>query len=145
MTAESLATLQRTLTRAEGRRLTSYLDTTGNITIGVGHNITGRGITITNALSDKLLAEDIAEAWSTLVLVLPWVAGLDEVRQQAFCELSFNLGIKKLLTFVRTLSYARAGQWDEAADQLLESRWAVQVGPTRSGRLAAMVRTGQQP
>ena len=55
-----LAALLRLLTRHEGRRPFPYLDTAGKLTIGVGRNLTDRGLS--SAEIDLLLANDIAAA-----------------------------------------------------------------------------------
>jgi len=147
MTPASLAILTRTLAAptSEARRLRSYRDTTGNITVGVGHNITAHGITITDELCDRLLADDIARVVDTLALVLGWVADLDEVRQRVIYEMAFNLGVKGLLGFHATLTCVRAGLYPEAARHMLDSLWADQVGKhpgQRAYRLAEAMRTG---
>ncbi len=52
--------LVRLLTRHEGRRAFPYTDTAGRLTIGVGRNLTDRGLADDEI--DLLLANDIALA-----------------------------------------------------------------------------------
>jgi lysozyme len=127
------------LTRDEGVRLKPYLDTVGKTTIGVGRNLTDVGISEDEA--DYLLHSDIARTVADLNRKLTWWSTLDEVRQRVLCNLCFNLGINGLLTFHNTLEAVRSGRYGDAADGMLASLWARQVGP-RSLRLAAMMRTG---
>lgn len=131
--------LTRQLKRDEGIRLKPYVDTTGNLTIGVGRNLTAKGIT--NAECLYLLAGDVASATDDLYKALPWVAGLDEARRGALINLTFNMGINGLLSFVNMLGYARNGQWEKVAEHLLKSAYAGQVGD-RAVRLAEQLRTG---
>ena len=49
------------------------------------------------------------------------------------------LGVRGLLKFGRTLDAAERGNYEEAARQMLASKWAGQVGQ-RAHRLAAMMR-----
>lgn len=134
----------------EGLRLSAYLDTVGVWTIGYGH--TGpevkRGLTWTREKAEAVLVEDILEHNAQLAEALPWVNGLDPVRRRVLQNMAFNLGIgnattgKGLLGFKNTLEFVRTGQYDKAADGMLASKWARQVG-NRAVRLAKQMRTGQ--
>lgn len=140
--------LRADLLRDEGESLTPYRDSTGHITIGVGHLLrSGDGWIgrshITREESRAQLERDIDRAEHALCTALPWVEGLDEVRARAFVELTFNLGIGGLLAFHKMLAHAQAGEWPGAAQELLSSRWYQQVRGARAGRLAAMLGTGE--
>lgn len=121
----------------EGLRLRPYRCTAGKLTIGVGRNLDDRGITREEAL--VLLHNDIRESWGGLCAALPWVLSAPEPVQEALLNMCFNLGLAGLLGFSRTLMLLQAGRWAEAADAMLASRWARQVGG-RAERLAGMVR-----
>lgn len=127
------------LVRHEGLRLKPYRDTTGNLTIGVGRNLDTVGVS--NAEAMLLLANDIARVGAALDLAQPWWRRLDQTRQEVMAELAFNLGPAGLGGFHDTLNALRAGQYAAAADHLLASRWAAQVG-ARANELAALLRTG---
>jgi lysozyme len=144
------------LRRFEGLRLSPYLDTEGVPTIGYGH--TGPEITmahpgITAARAEELLRLDVAKHDRLLFAALPWVERLDPARRMVMRNLAFNMGVgwpptrdrkgRGLRSFVNTLAAIQAGQWDKAADGLLASKWAKQVGPTRSGYLASIMRSGR--
>ena len=131
--------LTRQLKRDEGVRLKPYVDTVGKLSIGVGRNLTDKGISSAEAI--YLLAGDVASATDDLYKALPWVCGLDEARRGAFINLTFNMGINGLLSFVNMLGYARNGLWDKVAEHLLKSKYAGQVGD-RAVRLAEQLRTG---
>jgi len=131
--------LTRQLKRDEGCSLKPYVDSVGKLTIGVGRNLTDKGITMAESI--YLLAGDVTSATDDLYKALPWVSGIDEARRGAFINLAFNLGINGLLSFVNMLGYARNGQWDKAAEHLLKSKYAGQVGD-RAVRLAEQLRTG---
>lgn len=134
----------------EGLRLKAYQDTVGVWTIGYGH--TGpevkRGLTWTREKAEAALIEDILEHNAKLAAALPWVGGLDPVRRRVLQNMAFNLGIgsaatgEGLLGFKNTLEFVRTGQYDKAADGMLASKWARQVG-NRAVRLAKQMRTGQ--
>ncbi len=127
------------LVRHEGLRLKPYRDTAANLTIGVGRNLDDVGISRAEALT--LLANDIAGVQAALDTAQPWWRKLDDVRQDVMVELAFNLGPTGLGAFQDTLNALRAGQYAAAADHLMASRWAAQVG-ARANELAALLRTG---
>ena len=123
----------------EGRRLRVYVDSLGVPTIGVGRNL--RDVGISDAEADALLAADVGRAIRDLDAHLPWWRRLDEERQRVLCNMTFNLGIGRLCTFVNTLRAMEAGDYGTAADEMLASLWCRQVGP-RALRLAERMRRG---
>lgn len=130
------------LERDEGLSLKPYRDSVGKLTIGVGRNLDDVGITQEEARF--LLLGDIHSATAALDERLPWWTGLDEVRQRALANMMFNLGPDRLLGFKNTLALIHLGDYLAAAQAMLASKWAAQVGP-RAERLAVMVRDGAEP
>lgn len=131
--------LQQQLIAHEGLVLRPYKDSVGKLTIGVGRNLDDVGISRSEALT--LLENDIARACKDLDTNLPWWRQLSDTRQQVLADMCFNLGIRRLQGFRKALEAMRAGAWYEAADQMLDSTWASQVG-SRAIRLADMMRSG---
>jgi len=134
--------LIKELTRDEGLRLKPYMDTTGHVTIGVGRNLTDVGISEDEAT--YLLQNDIARTVADMDKHIPWWSTLDEVRQRVLVNMSFNLGVAGLLTFVNTLKAVQDGRYVEAGEGLTHSLWYRQVGP-RADRLIEMMKTGVEP
>ncbi|WP_299726803.1 glycoside hydrolase family protein [uncultured Endozoicomonas sp.] len=124
----------------EGLRLKPYRCTSNKLTIGYGRNIEDRGIS--NQEAETLLSNDISQVTIELEKKLTFMFCLDEVRRAVLIDMAFNMGVSGLLRFSKTLSCIRAGEYDEAAMEMLDSRWANQVGK-RSIRLAEMMRTGK--
>jgi len=132
-------TMLAELTRDEGIRNYPYVDTTGNITIGVGRNLSADGLS--NPEVAMLLADDLALTVAALDAKLPWWTSLDDVRQRVLVNMCFNLGIGKLLSFVHFLAAVKAANWPLAVAQMQNSLWAKQVG-VRAVRLEQMILTG---
>lgn len=130
--------LKKQLIKHEGLRLVAYTDTTGNPTLGVGHNL---HTPISIQAANQILMDDICTAMNDLSTHLPWWNRLDEVRQRVLVDMCFNLGIKGLMGFVHTLEAIKAGEYARAAELMLQSVWAKQV-PTRAARLAQMMASG---
>jgi lysozyme len=134
-----IANLTDQLIRDERLRLEPYTDTVGKITIGVGRNLSDVGISVVEA--QQLLVNDIANATARLEETFPWTAGLDEVRRAALLNMTFNMGIRGLSQFQNFLAAMRTGDWESARNEMLNSRWAQQVG-ARAQRLAIQIETG---
>lgn len=128
------------LLRDEGLRLKPYMDSTNHLTIGVGRNLTDRGIT--NAEAFFLLDNDIDATVLEVQHALPWFVALDEARKRVLLNMAFNLGVPKLLTFHNTLHAIADGDYRKAAAGMRDSLWAKQVGE-RAERLARRMESGE--
>jgi lysozyme len=128
------------LARHEGLRRYPYIDTVGKLSIGYGRNLDDTGITTDEA--EYLLSGDIDRAIRGLVGHFPnWFPALDPVRQAVLINMAFNLGVVGVSGFHDTLAAVAAGRYGAAADAMLASRWAGQVGQ-RAVELAAQMKTG---
>ena len=117
----------------EGLELKSYQCSAGFITLGVGRNVEELGITEDEAR--YLLDNDILRVTKELDSNLPWWRDLSEVRQRVVVDMVFNLGISRFLNFKNAINAMQEEDWEEAAAQMLDSKWADQVGK-RADRLA---------
>ena len=126
------------LRRDEGVRSTLYRDELGHATVGVGHNLS---TPLSAHAIQVILEDDVAAAQSALDAAVPWAQGLDAVRYGALLNLTFNVGSIGVLGFQRMLRALEAGDWTTAASELLNSRYARQVGD-RAQRLATQLQTG---
>jgi lysozyme len=156
MTNDNLAKLIAELRRDEGVRYSVYKDTKGINTVGVGHNLqakplpAGWSYPLNDTQVNSLLDDDLEDVFHDLGRNLPWWTDLNDVRQRVLANMAFNLGITRLLGFKNTLVAMRQGKYAAAADGMLNSAWASQVGiydkngqPGRALRLAAMMRDGK--
>lgn len=139
----------------EGLRLKAYDDEThkpigpgsvveGHPTIGYGRALDVRGVSKSEA--EDLLDNDIeaAEAEAAGAIGFGYWNALDDVRQAALTDMAFNLGQRGLDGFVNLLTAVRKRDWLRANSEVLESKWARDVG-TRASHIASMFLTGQWP
>lgn len=126
----------------EGFRTHLYLCTSGKKTIGYGRNISDNGISVDEA--ELMLKNDIAGCVSDLRANIEGFEELDGNRKAALLDLCFNMGINKLLGFKKMLAALKAGQFETAAEELLDSRYAQQVGK-RAKTISEIIRTGELP
>ena len=135
-----MSRLRETLVRHEGLRLKPYRDTRNKLTIGVGRNLEDVGITREEAL--LLLDNDIARVRREVERAFSWFSGLDPVRKDVVLNMVFNLGLSRFRRFRKTVAALRARDWEAAAEAMLDSLWARQVG-RRARELAEMMRRGK--
>ena len=131
------------LRRHEGVRSHAYKCSAGYVTIGVGRNIDqDGGLGLSEDEVDYLLSNDIDRCIKELAVTFDWFKQLDEARRDAMVNLVFNLGMPRLKQFKNALAAMENCDWNTAADELLDSRWAAQVG-SRATEVASMIRTGE--
>lgn len=134
--------LKESLRQAEGFRPYVFNDSLGFWTIGYGRMVDKRlngGITTQEA--EILLSNDVQNSITNLDQNLSWYSKLSDPRQRALAELCFQLGINKLLGFVKMLTAMANYNFNDAAIELLDSDYAQQV-PARASRLAGMLKNG---
>jgi len=135
--------LREMLKRHEGVKAHAYKCTAGKITVGVGRNIdSDGGIGLSDEEIDFLLDNDIVRCIQELNGVFPWFNSLDTVRSDAIIDICFNLGLPRLMLFQKAIKAMKAGDYEAAADEFFDSRWAKQVG-NRAIEICEMIRTGK--
>jgi lysozyme len=128
------------LLRHEGLKLKPYRCPAGKLTIGVGRNIEANGISQKEAF--VLLENDILRCESEILAEIPDIySRLNETRKSVLLNMCFNLGISGLLGFKNSLAFIATGDFERAANGLLSSRWAKQVGK-RAIELSELMRKG---
>ena len=135
-----ITALEDQLIDHEGLELKPYHCTADKLTIGVGRNIQDRGITEDEAR--YLLKNDIKIVEDELLERKPMVGGLDSVRQRVLVDMGFNLGLPILMKFQNMWAAIEDEDYHEAARQMMDSRWASQVGQ-RAERLAQAMSSGE--
>jgi lysozyme len=132
-------TLMQELVRDEGLKLQPYRCTAGKLTIGVGRNIDDRGITKAEAM--YLLNNDMAICESELTAVFPKWRELSDTRQRVLLNMVFNMGRARLAGFKKFFACLTLNDFQGAADEMMNSAWAQQVGQ-RAVRLRDMMLRG---
>lgn len=126
----------------EGVRQFPYRDSVGKLTIGVGFNLDDVGLYPEEM--DFILKNRLKKVASELYDHLPWITSLNSARTAVLLDMGYNLGVPGLLKFRKMIEAMRTFRWGDAAAEMLDSKWAGQVG-RRAVRLAAMMETGQWP
>lgn len=127
----------------EGLRLKPYVDTVGKVTIGIGRNLTDKGISSKEAF--EMLDHDLDECVADLAGAFPWFVKLDGNRQRAIVDLRFNLGAPGFLLFKKFIHAMAVSNYAVAGTELIRSKWAGQVQSERRKRIVTMIETGIDP
>lgn len=130
-------------TLEEGLHLQAYKDHLGHWTIGIGHKLpSGKnwsGYQITKEQAVETLYRDLAWAFEAAKEIYPRYDSYPDNVQLAIVDMIFNLGEPGYRQFTTTIGLIKAGKFDEAADQALQSKWARQV-PNRAKRITDLLR-----
>jgi lysozyme len=121
----------------EGFRSDVYKDTLGFDTIGYGF-----------AIKDLKMDEDIAgiilerKLLSLIIKVynkFPWVSISPDEVQEVVIEMCYQLGVSGFSRFRKTIGYMESADYEKAAAEMLDSRWAKQT-PNRALELSNKVK-----
>jgi len=145
----------------EGMVLTVYQDTLGIDTIGIGRNLKDRGISpeelaymdipnmaivytegISEADARYLAMNDIKIVENELSQVHKCVENLDAVRQLILMDMAFNMGVPRLCKFKKMWNAIHEDNFDAASLEMMDSRWARQVG-SRARKLSDAMKSGE--
>ena len=102
-----------------------YLDSVGVRTVGFGRNLDDRGISREEA--EMLLLNDL-ETSTKEAKKFEFYENLTSNRRDVIVEMIFNLGLTRFKKFKKTIGYINQANHSAAADEMLDSRWAKQVG-----------------
>ncbi len=130
------------LKRHEGFSSKPYRCTAGRLTIGYGRNLDANGITEEEA--DRMLSSDLADVVRVLSVRLPIYNDptVSHVRLSVLDNMAFNLGVSGLLQFKKMIAAFEKRDYDTAAKEMLNSKWAKQV-KGRAVELSEQMRTGK--
>lgn len=138
------------LRKHEGREMHRYKDNKGIWTIGTGFNLEQPGAreicqmvgadydaimadkaSLTPEQDDQILNHFIITNVEWLTRIFPEFSEYSVPRQLALLDMSF-MGEGKFRCFVHMISAILQGDWERAANEALNSKWALDVGQNRS-------------
>lgn len=139
-------TVKSRVKRHEGCRLEAYRCSEGHWTIGYGHRLDkdADGMFIPYDVAEELFDEDIGVAFEDAQTLLPekvWNE-LPLTAQGILVEMCFQLGRRGTGNFVKMLEALKYGEYQVAADEMMDSKWAKQT-PNRARTLAILMTTAE--
>ncbi len=132
----------------EGSSQAIYLDHLGYKTFGIGHLVRKDDPESDMDVGDEVTLDRITEVFeSDMESVMgdcekafPDIYDMPEDIQHVIANMMFNLGFPRFCKFSKMIKAINDKDWQEAADQMVDSRWYRQV-PNRAKRLEGRVRS----
>lgn len=125
----------------EGNKLKPYRCPSGKLTIGIGHNLEDKGLTPKQV--NMIYEDDVAEVLKSAINVLGRAyTELSSERKCVILSMIFQMGEGGFGAFKKMIVALQAKDFDTAAAEMLNSKWAKQT-PARASRLANMMRTNE--
>jgi len=120
----------------EGVKYEIYNDHLGYATFGIGHLVVegdqehGQpvGTPVTEERVNSVFDSDVELYVKEAKKVFPNLDDLPEEAQQVIVNMCFNMGAPRLGKFKKFIGGVNAGDWKTAAVEMMDSRWARQVG-----------------
>ena len=134
---DTMTDLQLMILHHEGKRANPYVDSVGKMTIGIGRNLTDKGLSEDEII--HLFNNDVADAIEDVRHCFSCYDQLSRPRQMVLVDMAFNMGRDSLSKFVRFIGAVHREDWQDASNEMLDSKWAEQVR-VRAIVLARMMR-----
>jgi len=132
----NIEALREQLKIDEGVKYEIYKDHLGYPTFDIGHLITENdpehgkhdGTEISEDRVNEIFETDVAKFVSEAKILFPDLDDLPDVAQQVIVNMAFNMGRPRLSKFKNFIAGVNDRDWTRAAEEMMDSRWATQVG-----------------
>ena len=122
---------------SEGFRESVYKDILGIDTIGYGFAI--KDLVLSEKISDMILKEKVEALIGRIENTFDWFVEMPPEVQSVIVECCYQLGLYGFSKFKKTIAHLKEKEFKQAADEMLDSKWAKQT-PNRANMLAQIVR-----
>ena len=122
---------------SEGFRDKVYQCTQGYDTIGYGFAV--KDLVLDEDIADMILERKLDKLEARIDSKFPFTEDLPRNVKDVVIEMCYQLGVSGFSKFKQTIALLRLGNFKEAADEMLQSRWSRQT-PNRSKRLSDIVK-----
>jgi lysozyme len=139
--------LRLDLERDEGCVYAVYLDHLGYPTFGIGHLVTEEDPEHGQPVGTEVSEDRVREAFNSDIecvigdcdRAFDDFGSLPEGVQLVIANMIFNLGLPRFNKFTKMIRAINCGDWQSAADEMIDSRWYQQV-TARARRLEGVMR-----
>ena len=144
----NLEKLREELEIDEGVKYEVYLDHLGYPTFGIGHLITDNdpesraavGTEVSDDRVQEAFEPDVQTVLSDCERLYEEFGSLPEEAQLIIANMMFNMGLTRLSKFKGMKRGVDARDWNQAADEMIDSKWYNQV-TRRADRLVVRMRS----
>ena len=117
--------LLENIKESEGFRNRVYKCTEGYDTIGYGFAV--KDLVMDKDIADMILERKVAELRLRVEQKFPFIDSMPESVQDVMIEMCFQLGVSGFSKFKKTIQYLMTKQFEEAAVEMLDSKWYKQT------------------
>lgn len=135
----------------EGYKEKPYIDTEGYPTVAIGIKIGPKGASLTNYTFT--VPRKVGDVWTQVFVdniqnqcrnnpaIYAALQKCNPARADVLYSMAYQMGVNGLAGFKNTLAMISNGKFDDAANGMLNSKWAKQT-PNRARRHSDVMRTG---
>ena len=129
--------LLSSIRKHEGFRAKVYKDTLDFDTIGYGFAV--KDLVLDEDIANIILQRKLEALIRSIEFKFSWYADLPNAVKDVVIEMCYQLGVKGFSKFRKTIKHLENEEWELAADEMLDSKWAVQT-PNRAKALSDRVK-----
>ena len=122
----------------EGFKSTVYEDTEGYDTIGYGFAI--KDLKLDKDIAELILERKLKDLQKKIASRFGWFFNSPQEVKDVVTNMCYQMGITGFSHFKNTIYYLETEQYEEAADEMLDSLWHKQT-PSRSNELSDIIRS----
>ena len=133
----------------EGFKEKPYYCSEGYVTVGFGSLIGPKGapleyytFTVDKEIAELMMLKELKTIPNFIHKTIGEPKGLNTARRDVLYSMVYQLGEKGFLGFKKMVAAIKNGDWQEAAIQALDSKWAREQTPERAIRHAEVLRSG---
>jgi len=115
-----------------------YDDSLGIPTIGYGFAI--KDLVLEEDLCDEILLRKLRILGRSVMGKFPFFDSLPSDCKSVLMEMCYQLGVRGVSKFKKALKAMDDGDWEKAADEMLDSKWAKQT-PNRAKEMSNIIRS----
>ena len=115
-----------------------YDDSLGIPTIGYGFAI--KDLVLEEDLCDEILLRKLRILGKSVIGKFPFFDSLPSDCKTVLMEMCYQLGVTGVSKFKKALKAMEDGDWEKAADEMLDSKWAKQT-PNRAKEMSNIIRS----
>ena len=115
-----------------------YDDSLGIPTIGYGFAI--KDLVLQEDLCDEILLRKLRILGRSVMGKFPFFDSLPSDCKDVLMEMCYQLGVTGVSKFKKALKAMEDGDWEKAADEMLDSKWAKQT-PNRAKEMSDIIRS----
>jgi len=129
--------LLSSIRKHEGFRSKVYKCSEGFDTIGYGFAV--KDLVLDEDICNIILQRKLESLIRSIEFKFSWYADLPNAVKDVMIEMCYQLGVNGVSKFKKTIEHLKNEEWELAADEMLDSKWAKQT-PNRAKALSDRVR-----